>query len=829
MKIIFKRRVLFLVFALIADAKHKTQRGNDIMNHNTATAQILKKSAALLLAAALLSACANLNPTENSSSETSSSAPDVTSAPQITDADIPEETQPITLHVDIDNDGRVEELRLFPDPENDNSVLYCYDSSGNKLESYLSSADWPRQMTELTLNWYDDGETLYPILHSTYSNDFFYGEYVVRLRILDGVFRTDRLLLMSGLRENYGPINDYDYYSDICEDWISKERYDSILASVYVNKTDAPSYKRSVTIKTAAKFLSDNGITTYSDTAKYADVNEDDTDEILFTGKNKDGEQHLYCVFLPDGKPADFAQCKGFDGEEYELQWFRNSKFSYPVARITTDADDRLYKLFYVNGEFFGDLVARRHITSDGSAEFTMSDGEKEVPISESYYLTMCHDTWTKKEGRMAYSVENAADYNTKGILRDFNGDGFPELITAYGNGTYLDEEINVSRLDTPYVQSIGGMYSDADGTLCLYYDEESKEYFVISEHESYGITCTYSTSVYKTTFYIDGSHEECIASESYYFTGYEQETDTYQKLYLTDSSFMDEKLSEGRFVKSGDLRLYGDKLEKYLSRFTLVDTINVKNLTEIKSENIREDYEKQAHEIEENFFACPKACAVLKKTPTIRFNGEDIDVTAEHIEIDVSHGFESSEIKKLSEFKNLDSLYIGDDVTDSGKTDNYFDLDLLLPYADKITNLSFSNVKIDCSKLQNFKNITSLFVYYADIDLIEIGKLKSITSLGLDYYNYETEADLSPLSGMTQLKTLGFSGNLKNFDFTKDMSELQTVSFYGRSDNIDCFNTLASLPKLQVIELNGFSPPLLEHQLDCFDGRDDIIIPYFK
>lgn len=200
------------------------------------------KKLAIILTALLLCSCSN-NQSEAVTSATSDGNI-TTNVISETKPETCENQQKITeLELDLNNDGINEKIVLKPDAENDNSRLYCYDCNGILIGG-ISGEDWYQQMTELTLKWYDDGENIYPALLSTYENDFFYGDYTLKLYIKDGKFCIDRILQTGGLRENYGPILDPDYYSDIYGDWISETQYNKYKAMIYDNIEDTPNYKK---------------------------------------------------------------------------------------------------------------------------------------------------------------------------------------------------------------------------------------------------------------------------------------------------------------------------------------------------------------------------------------------------------------------------------------------------------------------------------------------------------------------------------------------------------------------------------------------------------
>lgn len=125
-------------------------------------------------------------------------------------------------------------------------------------------------------------------------------------------------------------------------------------------------------IKKAVEILAADKIKAVNNSGKYADVTEDDVDEILLTGKTEDGKSHLYCFMIDNDNVTLGGECEDYDGEDYELEWFRTAKYFLPVAHTSTETDEIYRTLFFVNGKFNSSLLTQKHINPDGTAEYTM-------------------------------------------------------------------------------------------------------------------------------------------------------------------------------------------------------------------------------------------------------------------------------------------------------------------------------------------------------------------------------------------------------------------------------------------------------------------------
>ncbi|MGN0641830.1 MAG: hypothetical protein ACI4JJ_01670, partial [Huintestinicola sp.] len=439
------------------------------------------------------------------------------------------------------------------------------------------------------------------------------------------------------------------------------------------------------------------------------------------------------------------------------------------------------------------------------------ADGKE---ISEDDFLRKKYFIWDKKQNRLECTVEAAVEFSTYGMLYDIENDGIPEhIIGCYGN--YIDIEAGVMRLDGYSPKSAGGFLMDSGSELKKYYDSVNNEYFYISSSYDGYMTCTSSRQVEKTVFYTNTSDSNTLASEHYYFSSYTSEKS--DKIYLDSAYFNGEKIDGDRFVDNTDLKLYHKLLEEYLSSFTLVDTITSSQLIS-ETPNTYEDYKKQALEIERKYLETPSA-AKVKELEQVTIGGKAVNINTKHI--DIPSNISPEDIEKLALLEELESI----NIYDKGENTE-FDLELLSGVADRITSLSLKNVN-DAEKLTIFPNLTSLRVN-TDNDVEKLSRLKNLTSLTVNT-SYDEVAELSALSALTELEYLGIDGKIADLDFVKDMTKLKKISFFAESDNVDCLKAAAELPSLRVIFFSGHGMVPSAEQLECFVGRDDIIMPTIK
>lgn len=195
------------------------------------------------------------------------------------------------------------------------------------------------------------------------------------------------------------------------------------------------------------------------------------------------------------------------------------------------------------------------------------------------------------------------------------------------------------------------------------------------------------------------------------------------------------------------------------------------------------------------------------------------VNINTKHI--DIPSNISPEDIEKLALLEELESIYI----YDKGENTE-FDLELLSGVADRITSISLKNVN-DAEKLTIFPNLTSLSVN-ADNDAEKLSRLTNLTSLYINT-SYNEAAELSALSALTNLEYLGINGKITDLDFVKDMTKLKEIRFFAVSDEVDCFKAAAELPSLRVIVFSGHGIAPSAEQLECFAGRDDIIMPEIK
>ena len=420
------------------------------------------------------------------------------------------------------------------------------------------------------------------------------------------------------------------------------------------------------------------------------------------------------------------------------------------------------------------------------------------------------------------YAVNKAAELGIPGCLMDMNGDCLPELVTAYGNDTFMDTECTVYSLDDDE-QIIDTFYADFTSTLRKYYDSAKDEYFCISECRFYGMAGTTSSEVRKTVFHHNSCSSEVIASEEYFYD-YE---DGNERIYLADSSFMGKRVDGGRFVEDPDMRAYRDALEKYLSDYELVEELAVSEVLRAhENEDIQSEYRGRLDEFRSAFFSDPEAAIRQYEDKTIPFDGNRIDRDVTLLEINMDTFADASDFARISEFKNLERLDIY-----AFETENMtLDLDLIDGCFDKVTDINVHNVKIDPTKLKNFKRLEKLSVTGGNIDYTKLDGLTNLKSLSLNLDNYEGEAaDLSALSSLTGLEWLSVDGKITNCDFTENMKSLEQVYFTTECNEKDCFEALSKLSNLSVFIISGHSAYPSNEQLECFEDRDDIVFPVIK
>lgn len=735
------------------------------------------------LSALLLCSCTN---TANSGEilEASETEPTTT-----TETSVTEETTAETMAVqtaepeiiteffyDLDFDGDDEKIELKP-----KSDIVCYDSEGNKIGS--ETGQWCEQMNSITLKWYDDGQNLYPALYSKYDVDFSHDEYYVVLSLKDGVFTAERLVQWGYLRSDnggwYGQPYSYGYYSDVYGDWISEEKCEEYKGMVFDKIEDTPSYHLSLLVKDAVRLLKKESISPDMEQVISVDINNDGTDELVFFA-----ERMLFC-FKQDENTVSLVGKTDFDEENFVLQWYNDRENVFPVIKCEDTSKESYYKLT-LDGD---SLKSELFLQNSGGKYF--ADG---MEISEDDFFRRKYFIWDKKKNRLEYTVEAAVEYSTYGMLYDIENDGIPEHIMGY-YGAYIDIEAGVMRLDGYSPKSAGGFLMDSGSELKKYYDSVNDEYFYISTSYDGYMTCTSSRLVDKTVFYLNTSDSKTLASEHYYFSSYTSEES--DKIYLDSAYFNGEKIDGDRFVDNTDLKLYDKLLEEYLSSFTLVDTITASQFMS-ETPNTYEDYQKQALEIERKYLENPSA-AKLKELEQVTIGERAVYVNTTHIAIPSDSSPE--DIEKLALLEELENISI------YNKGENtYFDLELLSGVADRITSITLNNID-DAEKLSMFPNLTSLYVNT----------------------DYNEAAELSALSALTGLENLGINGKITDLDFVKDMTKLKEIRFFAESDEVDCFEAAAELPSLRVIAFSGHGPSPSAEQLECFAGRDDIIMPVIK
>ena len=750
----------------------------------------MKKQLSIIMSALLLCSCAENAPAETtpaSSTVTTAETTVTTAAPKITTAAVTETTaqeEPVPEKIteffyDLDSDGVDEKIMLNP-----RSGIRCYDSEGNKIGS--ATGQWAEQMDFITLKWYDDGENIHPALYSDYDCEFAYDEYYVILSLKDGVFEAERLIQWGGLRENYNGVYGaviMGYYSDVYGDWISKEKYREYDSMVYDNIEDTPSYERNILIKEAIRQLKEDNISLDTYQALSFDLNNDNTDEIVFFS-----EGTLYC-FKREDDTVSFAGKTDFTEESFALEWYNDRKNIFPVLKCTDNSGERFYRISLDN-DFTAELFLQK---LDGKF---YADGAE---TTEDAFLRIKYYIWHKKQNRLEYIAKAAVENNPCSILYDIENDGIPEqLYMCYGY--YYDVEASFTRLDGYSPEFAGGFYMDSDSKLRKYYDSEKDEYFYITTYADAFTTCYSAYLVDKTVFYSNTYNGETLAREDYFYTYYTDED--YDRTYLESSVFMDKIIDSDRYVDSIGLKLYEDDVERYLENYTLVDTIGTE-MIDRETAYTYEDFLMQALEIEMKYLNDPSA-AKVKTLEQITIGGEAVNITEDYVSIPANTPPE--DIAKLSQLKNLDSIY----VYDHSDEETDFDLSLLYNAAPNITSLTLytPNTEPDYETLAKFPKLTALTIHR----------------------NYSEEpSDLSALAPLTKLEFLGVSGKITNLDFVKDMSKLKEIRFFASSDEPDCLKTAAELPSLRIFSLSGQGPDVTPEQLRYFADRDDIIIPSLK
>ncbi len=732
------------------------------------------------LSAVMLCSCAN---DANSGAENEVSEPaevtafEETSAAEVTAAETTalQDSEPETVTeflYDLDNDGNDERIVLEP-----RSHIVCYDKDGNKLGS--AGGQWCEQTDSIVLKWYDDGSKIYPALYSKYDVDFAHDEYYIILSLKNGAFSTERLIQWGYLRSDnggwYGTPYVYGYYSEIYGAWVSKEKCNEYKAMVYDGVADAPSYKRVEFLKKAAKRLMEDNILSDIGDAIAVDIDNDGVDEYLLRSDGK-----LYC-FEQVGDDAELIGETAFDEESYALEWYNDREQVFPVLRSA----DTYYRLMLEENSFKAELFLQ---ASDGKYYC----GGKE--ISEDELLRKKYFIWDKKQNRLEYTVKAASEYSGRGILYDIENDGIPELLIGY-YGEYVDIELDAVRLDGYSPKSLGEIYLAGGSELKKYYDSANDEYFFINTNRNGGTTCTCSNEVCKTVFYSNTTAEDVIASESYFFDRYTPELS--EKIFLDRAYWGDEIIDGDRFVDSTELMVFEKRLEEYLSEYELIDTLTIPQLM-AENEAPYETYIEQALEIERRYLEDPSAARV-RESEQVTIGEKAVNINEKRI--DISAQTPPEEFEKLSKLKDLKSIYIYG--LEAGES---FDYTLLSGVADQITDIDLYSID-DADKLSMFPKLRSL-----------------------SFYNdFTNAADLSALSGFTELESVHISGQITNFDFVKDMTKLRKITFYGESDEADCFKAAAELPSLKIVVFSGHIGRPSQEQLECLCERDDIIMSEVK
>lgn len=341
----------------------------------------------------------------------------------------------------------------------------------------------------------------------------------------------------------------------------------------------------------------------------------------------------------------------------------------------------------------------------------------------------------------------------------------------------------------------MGEIYLAGGSELKKYYDSANDEYFFINTNRNGGTTCTCSNEVCKTVFYSNTTAEDVIASEDYFFDRYTSELS--EKIFLDRAYWGDEIIDGDRFVDSTELMVFEKRLEEYLSGYELIDTLTIPQLM-AENEAPYETYMEQALEIERRYLDDPSAARV-RELEQVTIGEKAVNINAKSINISAQTPPE--EFEKLSKLKDLKSIYIYG--LEAGES---FDYTLLSGVADQITDIDLYSTD-DADKLSMFPKLRSL-----------------------SFYNdFTNAADLSALSGFTELESIHISGQITNFDFVKDMTRLRKITFYGESDEADCFKAAAELPSLKIVVFSGHIGRPSQEQLECLCERDDIIMSEVK
>ena len=212
----------------------------------------------------------------------------------------------------------------------------------------------------------------------------------------------------------------------------------------------------------------------------------------------------------------------------------------------------------------------------------------------------------------------------------------------------------------------------------------------------------------------------------------------------------------------------------------------------------VSEPAEVTAFEIERRYLEDPSAARV-REPEQVTIGEKEVNINAKSINISAQTPPE--EFEKLSKLKDLKSIYIYD--LEAGES---FDYTLLSGVADQITDIDLYSID-DADKLSMFPKLRSL-----------------------SFYNdFTNAADLSALSGFTELESVHISGQITNFDFVKDMTRLRKITFYGESDEADCFKAAAELPSLKIVVFSGHIGRPSQEQLECLHKREDIIMSEIK
>ncbi|HNX63689.1 MAG TPA: hypothetical protein PKI60_00695 [Oscillospiraceae bacterium] len=430
-------------------------------------------------------------------------------------------------------------------------------------------------------------------------------------------------------------------------------------------------------------------------------------------------------------------------------------------------------------------------VTEEVSSQTTVSQTTKEAKTTTTPNITTIPETtetadnepdFSTLDGIQKYLNQLANDSYDEYALADLDQNGYPEVINIFwdsaGSRTrHLDIELFNGNVYN------GCVWCD-DENIKLYRDKNNNCFYIMDEVWSDG---GYSTSKAKKVVLDPNNNNFFVEQDIAYYSGYyEWLSDSVDYYYITEN-YVDGKLIEPYgFLKyddfGNDVISYENELNKYLSQYDFVTTVNVASIWSIEDE-----YNVRIKKIDE----------AVKK-------------------------FRGANLTDGVRFTNLDEKEKEYVIINGEKTDKL---------TTAISIYSLSN-NFDLSVLNNFPNLRSVSLYSKDevtVDISPILNNSQIIELCLDG---DIHVNTGGITESKNLKMINFFG-LDNINF---VSKLESVDYayiepdYNNTDK-DYFKPLYSLPNLKWFKINGIVTSVTTEQReemkknmpDCIFSRHKI------